>query len=244
MSKELKSGEKVKASKHDSQNTSSPETIGIKKQDRILVFCAHPDDEIFGVGGTIAKYTKEGIPVSAVIFTYGEQSNPLWQMKVAAKTRVKESKNVASIIGYEDVTFFGLKEENIADKIGKKKIIGRIRKLILEKQPTKIFTHSGDDFHKVHRAVHKAVISIIEKMRYPCEIYTFCIWNPFATFKKSAPRLIVDISTTYGDKINALKRFKSQRMSYLSLIPLVYLGAVVNGFNYNMKYAEVFDRVR
>ena len=214
------------------------------QKERILVFCAHPDDEIFGVGGTIAKYTKQGIPVSVVIFTYGEGSNLLWQAKVAAQTRVKESKGVASLIGYEDVTFFGLKESNVSQQICRKKIIGRIKKIILEKQPTRIFTHSSDDAHRVHKAVHHSVTSVIDKMRYNCEIYTFTIWNPFAAFKKSTPRLIVDISATFNDKVNVLKRFKSQRASYLSLIPLVYLGALINGFNYGMKYAEVFEKIR
>jgi len=45
---------------------------------RILAVFPHPDDEVFGPGGTVAKYAQEGVAVRAVIFTYGYESHP-WQ---------------------------------------------------------------------------------------------------------------------------------------------------------------------
>ncbi|MFA4887817.1 MAG: PIG-L family deacetylase, partial [Candidatus Nanoarchaeia archaeon] len=40
-------------------------------KETILVFAAHPDDEIIGVGGTIAKYAQEGKDVIVTIFSDG-----------------------------------------------------------------------------------------------------------------------------------------------------------------------------
>ena len=42
----------------------------------MLVVCAHPDDNILGAGGTIAKYSSEGKKVITVIASYGESGNP------------------------------------------------------------------------------------------------------------------------------------------------------------------------
>ena len=50
-------------------------SIVLTQQDRILILAPHPDDEILGVGGTIAKYSKEGKNNYVVIFSYGEVSH-------------------------------------------------------------------------------------------------------------------------------------------------------------------------
>ena len=47
-------------------------------QESVLVVCAHPDDEVFGPGGTVARYSREGKTVRAFIFTDGEHRQP-WQ---------------------------------------------------------------------------------------------------------------------------------------------------------------------
>lgn len=52
-----------------------------------MVFCAHPDDEVLGAGGTIAKYAREGKKVIAVIFSYGESSHPWMKKKIHDKNK-------------------------------------------------------------------------------------------------------------------------------------------------------------
>ena len=57
-----------------------------------LVFAAHPDDEVLGAGGTIAKLSREGEDIISVIFSYGEGSDPLKEPESLIQERVKESK--------------------------------------------------------------------------------------------------------------------------------------------------------
>ena len=67
--------------------------------DKIIVFCAHSDDEVLAAGGTIAKYTKEGKEVIIVIFSYGEASNPIVQDQVIINERIKEADKIGDFLG-------------------------------------------------------------------------------------------------------------------------------------------------
>ena len=42
--------------------------------ERVLVIAAHPDDEVLGMGGTIAKYSARGDEVAILIVTDGSTS--------------------------------------------------------------------------------------------------------------------------------------------------------------------------
>lgn len=214
-----------------------------KEPENILVICAHPDDEIFGVGGTVAKYAKEGKNVSCLIFSYGEMSHPWIKRVVQITTRVKESKEAGEYVGFRDTFFIGLKEGNFPEQFKRKRIGSRLRRIILEKKPTKIFTHGSDDPLPDHRAVLELVLNVLDRVKYKCDVYSFDIWN-FALRKNMAPRLVIDISGTFKTKVNALKIFKSQWVSLLSLMPMVYIRAIYNGLNIGTRYAEVFYKVR
>ena len=53
--------------------------------ERILVFAAHPDDEIIGCGGSIAKYAKAGKQVSIIYLTSGDAGSQKYDKKTLAK---------------------------------------------------------------------------------------------------------------------------------------------------------------
>ena len=185
-------------------------------KENILVFCAHSDDQILGLGGTIAKYSKQKKKVFTIIFSYGE-SGLLWlKPEVAIKTRVEESREADKLIGGAGVAFFGLKEGKFLEdpKETKKKI----KKIIKLKKPLRIFIHHHDDPHPDHRAVNKSVMEALEELKYKCEIFSFDIWNPFTIRKTHLPRLYEDIDDTFKLKVEAIKLFKSQRIDRKSVV--------------------------
>jgi len=215
-----------------------------KKKKSILVFCAHSDDEIFGPGATLAKYSRQGKKVYTVIFSYGESALAWLKPEVAIKTRIEEAKKADKVIGGSGILFFGLKEGRFPTEIDKKNIKNKIQKIILSKRPIKIFTHSLEDPHPDHRAVCNAVLNSLNGIKYKCDVYSFDVWNPFFATKTSLPKLYEDITETFSKKIEALKIFKSQKASLLALFWSVYVRAVVHGFNIHKKYAERFFKVR
>ena len=210
----------------------------------ILVICAHPDDEVFGAGGTIAKYSSEGFKIDVVIFSYGEQSHPWLKKYFVVETRIKESKEASKLLGTSSLTFFGLREGHFEEDSKNNKVYSKLAAIIKNRKPVKILTHSTDDPHPDHRIVNEAVIESLKKSKCKCDVYTFDIWNPVNIGKRKNPRLYVDISKTFSKKIKALKCFKSQKISMISLLWSVYTRAITGGIENRTRFAEVFYKIK
>ena len=63
-----------------------------KNKNIILVVAAHPDDEVLGCGGTIAKYKKEKNSVNVLFVSDGETSRPLSKAKILSKINNRKKK--------------------------------------------------------------------------------------------------------------------------------------------------------
>ena len=210
----------------------------------VLIICAHSDDQIFGPGGTVAKYAKEGKKVHTIIFSYGEQSLPLQKKEYTIKSRVKEAIDVDKYLGGHGVTFLGLEETKFSEQFIKKGMYLKLRRLILKYNPSIIFTHSVDDPMPDHRALNKLLLETIDKMRYKCDVYMFDVWNLFNFKKRHNIKIVVDVSDTFKMKIKALKMFTSQQRSLVLLMWSVYLRAWYSGRDIKVKHAETFYKIR
>ena len=65
----------------------------------VMVFCAHSDDQMFGAGGALAKYAREGGKIFTVVFSFGEYSHPWLRKRVTIEIRVEESQRADKVIG-------------------------------------------------------------------------------------------------------------------------------------------------
>ena len=110
------------------------------KKQNIVILCAHSDDQIFGPGGSLIKYAKQGHRIYTYIFSYGEMGLAWLQEKEAIKIRVKESEKVDKFIGGKGVWFFGLKEGKFDKEVKEKKIQEKIISIIKKRKQSKIFT--------------------------------------------------------------------------------------------------------
>jgi len=210
----------------------------------ILIVCAHSDDQIFGPGGTVARYAREGKFVHTIIFSYGEKSLPLHQKEYTVKARVKEAMVVDKYLGGKGVTFLGLEEGKFSEQFIRKKMYPKLKRLILQYNPGVIFTHSMDDPMPDHRALNKLLIETVDKMRYRCDVYMFDVWNVFNFKKRHYVKIVIDISSTFDMKVKALRMFTSQKLSLFSLMWSVYLRAWLSGKDIKAKYAETFYKIR
>ncbi len=212
-------------------------------RETILFICAHNDDQIIGGGGTFAKYAHEGKHVKTVIFSYGEKSHPHLKPHIIIRTRIKEAKVSERILGGKGLVFLGLNEGKFGQEA--QRVKEQLLELIRKEKPTKIFTHSQDDFHYDHRAVHHIVRELVKEHKLKCDIYTFDVWNPLKILKRNVPKLVVDISDTFKTKMKAYEAHESQ-VNLPAMLPFrlrMWIDAILYGWSNQCRYAELFYKL-
>ena len=207
---------------------------------KILVIVAHPDDEVLGCGGAIASYSNQGHDVTSVIFTYGENANLNESPKKLAKTRSKESIRAGKILGVKKMYFLGLPDNTLSDEIKDKDLSKKILKIIKERKPNIILTHSSDDYHPAHRNVAKLIKKIVADNKLNSRIYTFAVGIPIRAVQKNKPKLIIDTTHYQSQKKMALKQFKSQHWNFNYFGTLSKIKDYIQGVFHNKKTVEVF----
>jgi LmbE family N-acetylglucosaminyl deacetylase len=84
----------------------------------ILVVLAHPDDETFGMGGTLALYAQQGVDVYLVCATRGEVGDVPAEMMSGyssiAELREHELVEAARILGLKNIDFLGYRDSGMA----------------------------------------------------------------------------------------------------------------------------------
>jgi|SRR3989344_2572731 len=214
----------------------------MSRKEKIIVFSAHSDDFVIGAGGTIAKYTLQKDKVLAVIFSYGELSHPWLKQKVVQKMRYKETTDASKALKCKTI-FYDLREGKFMDDYKAKNLKENLIRLLEKEKPTKIFTHSHEDPHPDHRAVHEMTLEICNQLQEKPEVYMYSIWNP-VSFKTQYPSLYVDVSKTFSLKLKALWKFKSQKVHVSYPFILLMYKAIKDGIKMRRRFGEHFFRIK
>jgi LmbE family N-acetylglucosaminyl deacetylase len=138
-----------------------------------MAVLAHPDDESYGIGGTLARYADEGVDVHVVIATDGAAGSidEKWQgdRTRLVEARTEELKNAAAILGvtvhqlcYRDSGYIGDPANDHPEAFinaDKQESIGRIVHLIRQVRPQVVVTHdeTGGYYHPDHIECNKIV---------------------------------------------------------------------------------------
>ncbi|MEK6967887.1 MAG: PIG-L deacetylase family protein [Nanoarchaeota archaeon] len=209
----------------------------------IVVFCAHSDDQVLGAGATLAKYAKEGYEIHIVVFSFGELTHPWLKREHSATMRVEESKHAGKHLGFKEMIFLGLKEGKFKEEFESKNLKDKIVHLLITKKPEKIFLHAPDDFHPDHRDVFKIVTALLKERDFGADVYAYEVWNPLDLMKSDWPQMYVDVTDTFKVKLQALGKFKSQKVALTVLIASVLIGSVIFGIRHGCRFAERFYKV-
>ncbi len=214
----------------------------------ILVVVAHSDDQILGVGGTIARYLDQGHTVKTIICTDGELTHPHFKKEVIKDIRRKESEKADEFLGGDGVLFMGLSEGKLISLLKKKTPPPFLADMLSSFKPDLIFTHALDEAHPEHIAVAQYVLSTYDSapasLKKKLAVYSFGVWRLVKWKQRNTPRMVVDISSYFTKKIQAIRLFKSQKLAMFTLIASVYIKAITSGFRYQKNFVEVFYKLR
>ena len=145
----------------------------MNKERQLLVVFPHPDDEAFGVSGTIATHVENGTPVTYACLTLGEMGRnmgnpPFTNRENLPKIRKEELIAAAHAIGIQDLRMLGFRDKTIEFE-DDEKLTNTIFSIIEEVNPSLIITvYPGYSVHPDHDATGAAVIRAVE--RIPAEV--------------------------------------------------------------------------
>lgn len=186
---------------------------------RILVIAAHPDDEVLGCGGTIARLTSEGASVSVLILANGLTSRIDFDEKEKEqllKTHHNRAIRAGKLLGASEVNLSGYPDQ-MMDTVPLLEITHSIEKEIKRICPDTIFTHHGGDLNMDHVLTYRATLTatrpapgcIVRKV-YAYEVPSSTEWS-FQRFEpRFEPNVFLDIANTMERKIEAMQIYESE----------------------------------
>jgi LmbE family N-acetylglucosaminyl deacetylase len=137
---------------------------------------AHPDDEAFSMGGTLARAARLGHPTAIVCATRGEEGKIAEGTDAKPETlgavREQELRNASAAIGVSDVSFLDYIDGHLA-KADEREATGRIVYHLRRFRPAVVvtFAANGGYGHPDHMAIHRlaltAVAAAADRERYP-----------------------------------------------------------------------------
>lgn len=209
----------------------------------IYVFSAYPDAAVMGCGGAISEYVRSGEAVTAVIFSYGENTNPLLDPAYLTSRLKEASKKAFDILGCKAV-FLALPDRQLGKQIRTSGVKQKIRAMFRRFPPKIILTHDVADVRPSHRAVTKLVQAITRKLRLKARIYTFGVDLPIKIFYREVPKMYVDITRTVAAKERALKAFHAHGVANQYYQVLTKVRDKVYGLRIGEKWSEAFYQVQ
>lgn len=109
----------------------------------LLAIFAHPDDESFAVGGTLARYAAEGAKVSLLCATRGEAGIKGMAPEEAARVRKQELRAACAMLGVKEVRFLGYCDGELA-KADPAEVTARMAQAMRELHPQVVITFGPD----------------------------------------------------------------------------------------------------
>lgn len=216
---------------------------------KVLVVSAHMDDEVLGVGGTIAKHVSNGDYVT-VCFMANRAYNHKYDKKC-----IREQKNAAlkakKIFGYQEIVFLDLKDEQLDDKAID--ILMPLENVFKKISPDIVYLNHSGDTNQDHKAAFNAGIIACRSFANPAlsrvlsyEVLSSTDQIPAVKELAFLPNFYVNIDRYIAKKIEAMECYKAEFKKFphpRSKSAIIAL-ARKRGVEANLKAAEAFMVLR
>jgi bacillithiol biosynthesis deacetylase BshB2 len=143
---------------------------------KLLAVFAHPDDESFICGGTLAKYASSGVEITLVSATRGEMGRrmgnpPYVNRESMPAIRETELRNACEVLGIHRLIFLDIRDKTV-EFTDPENLAERIAVLIEEVNPDVVLTfHETLGGHPDHCAIGKAATAAFHQIRHKGDLY-------------------------------------------------------------------------
>jgi LmbE family N-acetylglucosaminyl deacetylase len=199
-------------------------TTSIIPSPSLLVVLAHPDDESFPLGGTLAKYAARGARVELICATHGEAGIPGRSPVETAQIREGELRAAARVLGVSKVRLLGYEDGKLA-YANPDYAVRQLVALMWELHPQVVITFGPDGIsgHPDHLAIHRFTIRAFDRAGLN-GARLFYIAPSEATWQgcgvtppqevAGGPVAAIDVSDYLVTKVRAMQRHASQNPPY------------------------------
>jgi LmbE family N-acetylglucosaminyl deacetylase len=218
---------------------------------RIMVIAPHPDDEVLGAGGTIAKLSSEGNNVYVVVVTKGDKEIFSEQLIKAGR---REAEKADKILGVKKTFFLEGFPAAKLDTVPHYLLNDELTRLVKEISPEICFIPFFNDLHLDHRLIFDSAMVALRptpdnkflRAIYSYETLSETNWNVTNPSLSFVPNIYFDISDYINKKVEALKIFNSQIKAFpheRSVESVIALSKF-RGSTVGLRNAEAFMLIR
>ena len=216
---------------------------------RVLIIAPHPDDEIIGVGGTIAKRAKAGDEVYVCIVTKGK--SPLFNPDFIEQGR-RECREADAKLGVKETIFLDFPAVML-ETIPRYELNGKVAEVVQNIKPEEVYIPHRGDMQIDHQMVVDAAMVAVRPRGddYPKRVYAYETlsetgWNIPNVTNEFIPTVYENITDTYDVKMEAMSVFKSQLAPFPAgrSVGAIEALAKFRGATVSVEAAEAFSLVR
>ena len=185
---------------------------------KILVVAAHPDDEMLGCGGLLARLAAAEKQISILLLGEGPtaRASETHEVQAAQTGALKSALAAAAVLGIRDVRFANL-PDNRFDGIPLLEVVKQVETVADAVRPDFVLTHFAGDLNIDHQITHRAVMTAFRPLpgMHPTTILSFEVlssteYAPPGMGASFHPTVYIDITNFLEAKQKALAAYASE----------------------------------
>ncbi len=217
----------------------------------ILVVAAHPDDEVLGAGGVIARHSDDGCSVHILVMAQGvtsrggDPNSSETREKLASLQR--SSAAAARALGAASTENAGFPDQEM-DTVPFLELAKAVSLRVEKLRPSIVYTHHHGDLNHDHRLTAEAAMVACRSMP-GCPVREFYFWETLSSTEWSpkdrifVPRVYFDIEKQIDRKVEAMRCYEHELRDYPHPRSLegVRILSQARGLEVGARYGEAFD---
>jgi N-acetylglucosamine malate deacetylase 1 len=212
---------------------------------RVLVTSPHPDDEVIGAGGTIARHVAEGDEVNLCVVT--QAYSPPWPEGIVETAR-RQVEAARKVLGMKQVFYLGFPAVKL-NTVPNMELTSALQKVVDETKPEVVYTSSSSDVNQDHRIVFEATLVCTRPLPGSTVRRLLCYEaGPTARYGIApfSPNVFVDIEAFLDKKLDAMKCYETELREPPHPRSLAGLELIARerGLSVGLRAAECFQLVR
>ena len=217
---------------------------------RVLVIAPHPDDEVLGVGGTMARLAHEGHDVFVAIVTHGDPS--MFDPAFIEQGR-REALKAHQLLGVRETIFLEGFPAALLDTVPHSRLNEALRKVLYDLKPETLFIPFNGDVHLDHRLIFESALvaarpNSVQQIQaiYAYETLSETNWNAALLTPGFLPNTYFDISSFLEVKLEAMNIYQTQLKAFPHERSLEAIRALarLRGATVGFEAAEAFVLIR